>query len=114
MIKKHLGDHAEDRELVKLCEGDEWHSGMDIIATIGHTSHDHSVRMHWKDKTHIASGDAIVSKMYFDTKTFFPNHRADKHRDEHLASYDKIASQADFIIPGVKCLLHRIAHAGFA
>jgi glyoxylase-like metal-dependent hydrolase (beta-lactamase superfamily II) len=85
---------------VKLCEGDEWHSGIDIIKTDGHTSHDHSVRMHWNGKTYIATGDAIVSKMYYETKTFFPNHRVDKHRDDLLASYDKIVNQADFIIPG--------------
>jgi glyoxylase-like metal-dependent hydrolase (beta-lactamase superfamily II) len=100
VVKKHLREQAENRELVRLSEGQDWHTGMDIISTIGHTSHDHSVRMRWNDKTYIASGDAIVSKMYYETKTFFPNHRVEKHRDELLASYDKIVNQADFIIPG--------------
>ena len=100
VVKRHLGNHAEEYELAKLCEGDSWHSGIELISTIGHTSHDHSVKMNWNGKTYIASGDSIVSKMYYETKTFFPNHRVDKHRDEHVASYDKIVSQADFIIPG--------------
>jgi len=100
VVKKHLRDNSDSRELVRLCEGDDWHTGMDIISTIGHTSHDHSVRMRWNNKIYIASGDAVMSKMYYETKTFFPNHRVDKHRDELLASYDKIVNQADFIIPG--------------
>lgn len=100
VVKKHLRDKAEGRELVHIREGDSWHSGIDIISTDGHTRHDHSVRMYWNDKTYIATGDAIVSKMYYETKTFFPNHRVEKHRDDLLASYDKIVSQADFIIPG--------------
>ncbi|TFG27190.1 MBL fold metallo-hydrolase [Candidatus Thorarchaeota archaeon] len=100
VVKKHLKETAEDRELTKICEGDEWHSGMELIATTGHTSHDHSVKIHFKDRTYIASGDAIVSRMYYETKTFFPNHRVEKYRDDLLASYDKIVDQADFIIPG--------------
>jgi glyoxylase-like metal-dependent hydrolase (beta-lactamase superfamily II) len=100
VVKKHLGTHSEGRELVKLREGDVWHSGMELFLTDGHTRHDHSVKMQMNNETYIASGDAIVSKMYYDTKTFFPNHRVEKHRDDLLASYDKIVSQADFIIPG--------------
>ena len=100
VVKKHLRDQAENRELVRLREGDNWHTGIDIISTIGHTSHDHSVRIKWSDKTYIAAGDAIVSKMYYDTKTFFPNHRVEKHKDDLLVSYNKIVNQADFIIPG--------------
>jgi len=100
IVKKHLKDDAEGRELVRLSEGEDWHSGMEIISTTGHTNHDHSVKMHLKDKIYIASGDAIVSKMYYETKTFFPNNRVEKHRADLVASYDKIVSQADFIIPG--------------
>jgi len=100
VVKKHLKDDAEGRELVQLSEGEDWHSGIDVISTSGHTSHDHSVKMHLKDKIYIASGDAIVSKMYYETKTFFPNNRVETHMDDLLASYDKIVSQADFIIPG--------------
>ena len=100
IVKKHLKAVAEGRELVRLSEGEDWHSGMEILSTDGHTSHDHSVKMHLKDKIYIASGDAIVSKMYYETKTFFPNHRVEEHKDDLLASYDKIVSQADFIIPG--------------
>ncbi|MGY5881432.1 MAG: MBL fold metallo-hydrolase, partial [Candidatus Thorarchaeota archaeon] len=100
VVKKHLKDLADGREIVKLSEGDVWHSGLEIISTNGHTSHDHSVKMQLKDKIYIASGDAIVSKMYYETKTFFPNHRVETHKDDLLASYDKIVSQADFIIPG--------------
>ncbi|MGY5858125.1 MAG: MBL fold metallo-hydrolase [Candidatus Thorarchaeota archaeon] len=100
VVKKHLKGDAEGRELVLLSEGEDWHSGLEIISTTGHTSHDHSVKMHLKDKTYIASGDAIVSKMYYETKTFFPNQRVETHMDNLLASYDKIVSQADFIIPG--------------
>ncbi|MGY5854221.1 MAG: MBL fold metallo-hydrolase [Candidatus Thorarchaeota archaeon] len=100
VVKKHLKKFAEGRELVQLSEGEKWHSGMEIIATTGHTSHDHSVKMHLNDKTYIASGDSIVSKMYYETKTFFPNARVKTHKKDLLASYDKIVSQADFIIPG--------------
>ena len=100
VVTKHLKADAEGRELVQLSEDEEWHSGMKIISTTGHTSHDHSVKMHLKDKTYIASGDAIVSKMYYETKTFFPNSRVKPHMDDLLASYDKIVHQADFIIPG--------------
>jgi glyoxylase-like metal-dependent hydrolase (beta-lactamase superfamily II) len=100
VVKKHLKDDTEGRELIRLREGEEWHPGIEIISTEGHTSHDHSVKMCFKDKTYIATGDAIVSKMYYETKTFFPNHRVEKCRDELLESYDKIVSQADFIIPG--------------
>jgi glyoxylase-like metal-dependent hydrolase (beta-lactamase superfamily II) len=100
VIKKHLGPEIENRELVKLQEGDDWHSGMEVLTTTGHTSHDHSVKLTLKDKVCIASGDAIVSRMYYDTKTFFPNNRVDKYREDLLASYAKIVRQADFIIPG--------------
>jgi len=100
VVKKHLEDFAEGRELVKLSEGDTWHSGMELMSTDGHTSHDHSVKMQLDNKTYIATGDAIVSKMYYETKTFFPNHRVEKNRNDLMASYDKIVSQADFIIPG--------------
>ena len=100
VVKKHLKDLAEGRELVKLSEGEDWHSGMTVISTTGHTSHDHSVIMRFKNKTYIASGDAIVSKMYYETKTFFPNNRVAEHKSDLIASYDKIVSQADFIIPG--------------
>ena len=100
VIKKHLGPESENRELVKLREADEWHSGMELLSTTGHSSHDHSVKISLKDKVCIASGDAIVSKMYYNTKTFFPNHRVEKYKDDLLASYDKIVSRADFIIPG--------------
>lgn len=100
VVMKHLRNNSDDREPIRLSEGEDWHSGMDIISTPGHTSHDHSVRMRWNDKMYIASGDAIVSKMYYESKTFFPNDRVDKFRDELLASYDKIVNQADFIIPG--------------
>ena len=100
IVRKYLKEIAEGRELVRLSEGEEWHSGMELISTNGHTSHDHSVKMQFKDKTYIASGDAIVSKMYYETKTFFPNHRVVKNRADLLVSYDKIVRLADFIIPG--------------
>ena len=99
-VKRHLKEFAEDRELVQLSEGEDWHSGMELISTTGHTSHDHSVKIRSKNRIHIATGDSIVSKMYYDTKTFFPNNRVETHREDLLASYDKIVSQADFIIPG--------------
>jgi len=99
-VKRHLKEFAEDRELVQLNEGDDWHSGMELISTKGHTTHDHSVKIHFKNRTNIATGDSIVSKMYYETKTFFPNNRVETHREDLLASYDKIVSQADFIIPG--------------
>jgi glyoxylase-like metal-dependent hydrolase (beta-lactamase superfamily II) len=100
VVKKHLGKDSEGRELVKLREGDAWHSGLSLLSTDGHTRHDHSVKIRMDNETYIAAGDAIVSKMYYETKTFFPNHRVESHRDDLVASYNKIVSQADFIIPG--------------
>jgi glyoxylase-like metal-dependent hydrolase (beta-lactamase superfamily II) len=100
VVKKHLRDNAEGREFVNLREGEDWHSGMTIISTTGHSSHDHSVKLRFKNNTYIASGDAIVSKMYYETKTFFPNSRVIDYKNDLIASYDKIVSQADFIIPG--------------
>ncbi|TFH01620.1 MAG: MBL fold metallo-hydrolase, partial [Candidatus Thorarchaeota archaeon] len=100
LVKRYLKDFAEGRKLVKLTEGEGWHSGLEIISTPGHSSHDHSVMMRLNNKTYIASGDAIVSKMYYETKTFFPNSRVLKYESDLVASYDKIVSKADFIIPG--------------
>jgi glyoxylase-like metal-dependent hydrolase (beta-lactamase superfamily II) len=99
-VKKYLKEFANGRKLVRLSEGEDWHSGMELISTTGHTGHDHSVKMQLKNKIYIAVGDAIVSKMYYETKTFFPNHRSEKYREDLIASYDKIVRQADFIIPG--------------
>ncbi|MFW9794135.1 MAG: MBL fold metallo-hydrolase [Candidatus Thorarchaeota archaeon] len=99
-VKKTLEDIGAENETVKLKEGDEWHTGLEIMNTHGHTDHDHSVVIRYKSKDFIASGDSIVSKMYYHTETFFPNTRVEKFHDEHVVSFKKIIERADFIIPG--------------
>jgi glyoxylase-like metal-dependent hydrolase (beta-lactamase superfamily II) len=91
---------SAENETVKLEEGDDWHSGLEIMDTHGHTDHDHSVIIRYKKKNYVAVGDSIVSKMYYHTETFFPNARVEKFHDEHVASFKKITEKADFIIPG--------------
>ena len=99
-VKQNLDSISAENETLKLKEGNEWHSGLEIISTDGHTDHDHSVIIQFKRKTFIAAGDAIVSKMYYHTETFFPNNRVTKFQKELKASFRKIIEQADFIIPG--------------
>jgi len=99
-VKKTLGEIEVENTTVRLKEGDEWHAGLEILDTHGHTEHDHSVIIQYKKKNFIAAGDSIVSKMYYHTETFFPNARVEKFRNEHVASFKKIVERADFIIPG--------------
>jgi glyoxylase-like metal-dependent hydrolase (beta-lactamase superfamily II) len=99
-VKKILDEIEAENETVKLKEGEEWHSGLEIMDTHGHTDHDHSVIIRYKKKNYVATGDSIVSKMYYHTGTFFPNARVEKFHDEHIASFKKIVERADFIIPG--------------
>lgn len=99
-VKKTLGSQSIDNDTVKLKEGDNWHSGLEIFDTHGHTDHDHSVMIRYKKKAFVAAGDSIVSKMYYHTETFFPNNRYEKFHDELVASFNRIVDIADFIIPG--------------
>jgi hypothetical protein len=48
----------------------------------------------------VATGDSIVSKMYYHTETFFPNERMKNHLGELKDSFKRIIDFADFIIPG--------------
>jgi glyoxylase-like metal-dependent hydrolase (beta-lactamase superfamily II) len=99
-VKERLKAISADNEIMKLNDGDEWHSGLEIMDTHGHSDHDHSVVIRYKRKDFIAVGDSIVSKMYYHTETFFPNARVEKYHDEHVASFKKIIGRADYIIPG--------------
>ena len=99
-VKKNLDLLSVDNEFLKLNEGDEWHSGLEIISTSGHSDHDHSIAIHHQGKVFVAAGDAIVSKMYYHTETFFPNNRVTQFQKELRESFRKIVERADFIIPG--------------
>ena len=99
-VKKNLGMISADNEILKLNENDDWHSGLEILKTDGHSDHDHSLVIQYKNKTFVAAGDAIVSKMYYHTDTFFPNDRVTDFQEELQASFRKIVNRADFIIPG--------------
>jgi glyoxylase-like metal-dependent hydrolase (beta-lactamase superfamily II) len=99
-VKQNLDLISADNEIHQLKEGDDWHSGMEIISTDGHSDHDHSIIIHHKGKLFVAAGDAIVSKMYYHTETFFPNDRVIKFQENLRASFRKIVKTADFIIPG--------------
>ena len=48
----------------------------------------------------MAVGDAIVSKMYYHTESFFPNNRLPKFEEDLRISFRKIVERADYIIPG--------------
>jgi glyoxylase-like metal-dependent hydrolase (beta-lactamase superfamily II) len=87
-------------ETEKLEEGDEWHSGLSLIDTAGHSNHDHSVLINYRKKVFVATGDSIVSKMYYHTETFFPNQRMEKYIAQLKDSFQRIIGIADFIIPG--------------
>ena len=99
-VKKNLGVISADNETLKLKEGDDWHSGLEIFSTDGHSDHDHSIAIRYKRKEFVAAGDSIVSKMYYHTETFFPNTRVTKFQKELRASFRKIVGRADYIIPG--------------
>jgi glyoxylase-like metal-dependent hydrolase (beta-lactamase superfamily II) len=99
-VRDRMATMHSDNETMKLKEGDEWHSGLAIIDTSGHSNHDHSVLINHKKKVLVAAGDSIVSKMYYHTETFFPNQRMEKHMPELKASFQRIIDVADFIIPG--------------
>jgi glyoxylase-like metal-dependent hydrolase (beta-lactamase superfamily II) len=100
IIKHRMADMNAENETIKLREGEDWHSGLSIIATPGHSNHDHSVVMNQKKRVFVAAGDSIVSKMYYHTETFFPNERMEKHLGELKDSFKRIINLADFIIPG--------------
>ncbi|MFW9841591.1 MAG: MBL fold metallo-hydrolase [Candidatus Thorarchaeota archaeon] len=100
LVKKTLEEIDAENDTVNIKEGDEWHSGLEIIDTHGHTDHDHSVVIQYKKTNFVAAGDSIVSKMYYHTETFFPNARVEKFHDEHVISFKRIIDRADFIIPG--------------
>jgi glyoxylase-like metal-dependent hydrolase (beta-lactamase superfamily II) len=91
---------SADNEIKKMKESDEWHPGLSIMDTSGHSSHDHSVVIEFKKKTIVAAGDSIVSKMYYHKREFFPNERMESHLNELNASFDRIVNIADIIIPG--------------
>lgn len=99
-IKPRLEQLSVDNEIVKMKEGDDWHPGLGILDTLGHSNHDHSVIIRFKKKTLVATGDSIVSKMYYHKREFFPNERMEGHLDELNASFDRIVEVADIIIPG--------------
>lgn len=99
-VKKNLNLISADNETLKLKEGDNWHAGLEILSTDGHSDHDHSVVIDYNGKAFVAAGDAIVSKMYYHTDTFFPNDRVTDFQEELQASFRKIVERADFIIPG--------------
>ena len=99
-IKKNLDMIAADNEIFRLREGDDWHTGLELLSTEGHSDHDHSVAIQYKKKEFVAVGDAIVSKMYYDTGTFFPNNRMIQFQEQLRESFSKIVERADFIIPG--------------
>jgi len=99
-VRKKLGLISAENEILKLKEGQDWHRGMEIISTDGHSDHDHSIVIHYKKKVFVAAGDAIVSKMYYHTETFFPNNRVVSFQEHLKASFRKIVAKADFIIPG--------------
>ncbi len=99
-VKNNLSMISAENETQKLKEGDEWHTGMEILSTDGHSDHDHSVVIHYEKNTFVVAGDAIVSKMYYHTETFFPNDRVINFQKELRASFRKIVERADYIIPG--------------
>jgi glyoxylase-like metal-dependent hydrolase (beta-lactamase superfamily II) len=99
-VKKNLDLISADNETLKIKEGDDWHLGLEVLSTDGHSDHDHSVAIRYKRKEFVVAGDAIVSKMYYHTETFFPNNRVTKFQDELRASFRKIVERADYIIPG--------------
>ncbi|MFW9803124.1 MAG: MBL fold metallo-hydrolase [Candidatus Thorarchaeota archaeon] len=99
-IADRMATMSADNETMRLKEGDDWHSGLSIIDTAGHSDHDHSVLINHKKRVFVAAGDSIVSKMYYHTGTFFPNQRMEKHIIELKASFQRIIDIADFIIPG--------------
>ncbi|MFX1368066.1 MAG: hypothetical protein ACFFAY_05660 [Promethearchaeota archaeon] len=99
-LKPRLEQLSVDNEIVKMKEGDEWHPGLSIIDTSGHSSHDHSVLIRFNKKTIVAAGDSIVSKMYYHKREFFPNERMKDHLEALNASSDRIVEVADIIIPG--------------
>lgn len=99
-VTSNLRQISADNEIVKMKEGENWLPGLRIMETSGHSSHDHSVVMNFKNKTIVAAGDAIVSKMYYHRREFFPNERAKDHLEELNRSFDRIVDMADIIIPG--------------
>jgi len=99
-VKNNLSMISADNEIRMLREGEEWHTGLEILSTDGHSDHDHSVVIQYEKNTFVAAGDAIVSKMYYHTETFFPNDRVINFQKELKASFGKIVAIADFIIPG--------------
>jgi glyoxylase-like metal-dependent hydrolase (beta-lactamase superfamily II) len=99
-IKERMAEMNAENEVIRLEEGADWHSGLSIIDTAGHSDHDHSVLIDYKKKVFVAVGDSIVSKMYYHTETFFPNQRMENHMAELKDSFQRIISIADFIIPG--------------
>lgn len=100
LVKKNLEFISAENDTMKLNEGDEWHPGLEILDTHGHTDHDHSVVVRYNKMNFVVAGDSIVSKMYYHTETFFPNDRVERFHDEHVVSFKTIIEAADFIIPG--------------
>lgn len=99
-VRTRMESMPADNESIKIEEGEDWHSGLSIIDTVGHSDHDHSVLINYKKKVFVAAGDSIVSKMYYHTETFFPNQRMEKHLAQLKESFQRIVQIADFIIPG--------------
>lgn len=99
-VVSYLKNMSIDNEIAELKEGEEWHPGIEIISTLGHTNHDHSVVINFKKKTFVVTGDSIVSKMYYHHGTFFPNRDMDTNIDQLRASFQRIIDYADIIIPG--------------
>jgi glyoxylase-like metal-dependent hydrolase (beta-lactamase superfamily II) len=99
-IKKKMSIIPAENETVELCEEEKWHSGLSIISTPGHSNHDHSVVINHKGSIFLATGDSIMSKMYYHTETFYHNERMEEYIDELRTSFKRITDLTDFIIPG--------------
>jgi glyoxylase-like metal-dependent hydrolase (beta-lactamase superfamily II) len=99
-VSGYLSEMSAGNELTEMRDGEDWYPGIRLMATPGHSNHDHSVIIQYGKNTFVAAGDSIVSKMYYDRGTFFPNARERTHLDLHKESFRKIVETADFILPG--------------
>ncbi|MHA1903301.1 MAG: MBL fold metallo-hydrolase [Candidatus Thorarchaeota archaeon] len=100
IVSGYLNDMSASNEHTEMRDSEDWYPGIRLMTTHGHSDHDHSVIIQYGKNTFVAAGDSIVSKMYYDRGTFFPNTREQTHLDMHKESFRKIVETADYIIPG--------------
>lgn len=87
-------------DIFQLNSNEEWHEGINTLATPGHNKTHHSITINYHEKVLISAGDAIVAKGYYDFDEIYSYNGDFYSKEIGLESMHEMIQLADFIIPG--------------